>query len=99
MTIPVIAIDFISIATGGTGGTYYPLGGGMAEIFNDVLDNVIATAEVTGASVENVRLVKYGEVELAFVQNDISYYGSTGTELFSDETIPNIRGIATLYPE
>lgn len=92
-------VQFISIATGGTGGTYYPLGGGMAEIFNDVLENVNATAEVSGASVENSRLVQYQEVELAFVQNDVAYYGSTGTELFKDEKLDDIRGIATLYPE
>ncbi|MFP4662310.1 MAG: TAXI family TRAP transporter solute-binding subunit [Halanaerobiales bacterium] len=93
------ATEFISIATGGTGGTYYPLGGGMAEIFNNNLDNVNATAEVTGASVENSRLVQYGEVELAFVQNDVIYYGYTGTELFADEKLADVRGIATLYPE
>ncbi|MFP4015791.1 MAG: TAXI family TRAP transporter solute-binding subunit [Halanaerobiales bacterium] len=93
------AVEFISIATGGTGGTYYPLGGGMAEIFNNNLDNVNATAEVTGASVENSRLVQYGEVELAFVQNDVIYYGYTGTELFEDEKLTDVRGIATLYPE
>lgn len=99
LTGPIFAVEFISIATGGTGGTYYPLGGGMAEIFNDTLDNVNATAEVTGASVENIRLVQYGEVELAFVQNDITFYAATGTELFSDETLEDVRGIATLYPE
>lgn len=100
MTSPIMAkTEFISIATGGTGGTYYPLGGGMAEIFNDVIDNVNATAEVSGASVENSRLVQYQEVELAFVQNDVAFYGSTGTELFSDEKLTDIRGIATLYPE
>jgi len=94
-----LATEFISIATGGTGGTYYPLGGGMAQIINDALDNVSATAEVTGASVENSRLVQYQEVELGFVQNDVIYYGYTGTELFADEKLTDVRGIATLYPE
>lgn len=97
---PVLAeTRFISIATGGTGGTYYPLGGGMAEIFNDLVPGVNATAEVSGASVENCRLVQYQEVELAFVQNDVSFYGFTSTELFEEEELTDIRGIATLYPE
>lgn len=95
---PVLAIRFISIATGGTGGTYYPLGGGMASILNDVL-NIRVTAEVTGASVENIRLVQNREVEIAFVQNDITFYAATGTELFKDEIFSDVRGIATLYPE
>jgi len=97
--IPVSAKTFISIATGGTGGTYYPLGGGMAEIFNEKLDYVNATAEVTGASVENCRLVQNGQVELAMVQNNVTFYAVNGTELFEDKALPDIRGIAMLYPE
>ncbi|MCK4260764.1 MAG: TAXI family TRAP transporter solute-binding subunit [Halanaerobiales bacterium] len=100
LSIPAMArTQFISIATGGTGGTYYPLGGGMAEIFNEFVPNVNATAEVSGASVENSRLVQNQEVELAFVQNDIAYYASTGTELFAGKSLSDIRGVAMLYPE
>lgn len=90
---------FVSIATGGTGGTYYPLGGGMADIFNKNVDYVNATAEVTGASVENSRLLENQEVELALVQNNLTYYAKNGIELFEDEALPNQRGIAMLYPE
>ena len=96
--IPASARTFISIATGGTGGTYYPLGGGMAEIFNNNLEDVNATAEVSGASVENCRLIQKGQVELAMVQNNITFYAVNGTELF-DEKMENLRGIAMLYPE
>lgn len=92
-------VKFLSIATGGTGGTYYPLGEGIATIINSELFGIRSTAEVTGASVENCRLVENGAVELAFVQNDVVYYAYTGTEFFKSEKMQNIRGIALLYPE
>lgn len=91
---------FVSIATGGTGGAYYPLGGAMAKIFNENIPGVTANAQSTGASVENIGLVSKGETEIAFVQNDVTYYAYTGTETFADkEKIRNIRGMAMLYPE
>lgn len=91
---------FINVATGGTGGTYYPLGGAIAKIFNDNIEGVTANAQSTGASVENIGLVSTGETEIAFVQNDVTYYAWTGTESFADsEPIKNIRGMAMLYPE
>ncbi len=89
--------DAIQIATGGTGGTYYPLGGGMAQIFEDELD-LTATAQVTGASVENMQLVSKGEVQLAFTQNDIADYAVNGIVTF-DQKVEGISGIAALYPE
>jgi len=91
---------FLSIATGGTGGTYYPLGGAMAKIFNENIPGVNANAQSTGASAENVNLVAQGEAELAFVQNDVTYYAWTATETFDGkDEIKNIRGMAMLYPE
>ncbi len=91
---------FVSIATGGTGGAYYPLGGAMAKIFNENVPGVTANAQSTGASVENIGLVEQGETEIAFVQNDVTYYAYTGTETFEGkDKITNIRGMAMLYPE
>ena len=57
--------EFVTIGTGGTGGVYYPLGGGMADILNNSDLGVDATAESTGASVENCRLVGDGEMTMA----------------------------------
>jgi uncharacterized protein len=93
--------QFLSIATGGTGGVYFPLGGALASIFNSYVPGVTANAESTGASVANIDLVSQGESELAFIQNDITYYAFTGTEMFEDrgEAIDNIRGMAVVYPE
>ncbi|ADL08347.1 TAXI family TRAP transporter solute-binding subunit [Thermosediminibacter oceani] len=90
---------FINIATGGTSGTYFPLGGALAEIWNKNIQGVNATAQTTGASVANVNLLKDGKAEVIFVQNDIAYYAYNGTEMFKDNKYEDIRGLATLYPE
>ena len=92
--------NYISIATGGTSGTYYPLGGAIAKIFNDNVEGVTANAQSTGASVENIGLVSKGETEIAFVQSDITFYAYEGIENFADTgKVENIRGMAMLYPE
>lgn len=98
-TKPKVETQFISIATGGQAGTYFPLGGAMAEIFNANVEGINATAETTNASVANVRLLDEGRAELAFIQNDISYYAYEGVEMFKDGRVEGIAGIATLYPE
>src|ERR1035437_11197218 len=56
----------ISIATGGTGGVYYPLGGGMANVLSKAIPGLQATAEVTGGSVDNLKLINSGGSEVAF---------------------------------
>ena len=86
------------LATGGTAGTYYPFGGAMAQIFNSKVPNVNVTAQATGASVENLRLVNKKEAELAMVQSDMLDYAYNGKEVFK-EKLPNLSGIAVLYPE
>ena len=90
---------FLNIATGGTAGTYYPIGGAMAEILNSEIKGMNASAQSTGATVANINMLKDGSVDLAIVQNDISYYAVNGTEMFEGKKVDNLRGIATLYPE
>src|SRR4029450_7199842 len=64
---PVLAQTRLSIATGGTGGVYYPLGGGLANVLTKSLQGVEATAEVTSASVDNVKLVGSGRADIPLV--------------------------------
>lgn len=90
--------DQLIIATGGTSGTYYPLGGGIAQIISDNT-NVSATAQTTGGSVENMRLLGNQEVDLAFVQNDIADYAANGTLMFEGTKVENLQGLASLYNE
>lgn len=96
---PKVDTTFINIATGGTAGTYYPLGGAIAEILNKNVEGVNATAESTGASVANINLLKEGNVQIAFVQNDITYYADKGEEMFKDQKVEGLKALATIYPE
>lgn len=90
--------DYI-LATGGTSGTYYPFGGAIANIWNTKVENMNVTAQATGASAENLRLINKGDAEYAIVQNDVMDYAYNGTDLFSGEKLANIMTIGTLYPE
>jgi TRAP transporter TAXI family solute receptor len=91
---------FLSIATGGTAGTYYPLGGAMAEIINKAVPEVNATAVATGASVANLNGLDTDEFQMIISQNDVTFYAYTGTELFAkSRAMYNLRGIACLYNE
>jgi TRAP transporter TAXI family solute receptor len=90
---------FITIATGGTAGTYFPLGGALAEIWNKNIAKMNANATATGASIANVAMLKNGEVDVIFVQNDGAFYAINGVELFKDKGVPEIRGMAALYNE
>ncbi len=94
---PVMAQTPLSIATGGTGGVYYPMGGGLAEIINKKVDGYSATAEVTGASVENMGLVATGDADLAIGLADTVYQAQTGTGRFEGQQLEMIRGVASLY--
>lgn len=89
---------FLNIATGGTAGTYFPLGGALSEIWNKNVPGVNSTAQSTGASVANINLLKENKADVIFVQNDIVYYAANGVELFQDK-YEDIRGLAILYPE
>jgi TRAP transporter TAXI family solute receptor len=73
------------LATGGTSGTYYPFGGAMAQIWNTNIDGMNVTAQSTGASKENIRLVGKGEAELAIVQNDVMDYALKGLNFSAEK--------------
>lgn len=60
----------LSIATGGTGGVYYPYGGGIAKVISETVPNVEATAEVTAASVDNLKFLRDGKCDIAFTLAD-----------------------------
>lgn len=87
------------LATGGTGGTYYPFGGAIANIWNTKVANMNVTAQSTGASAENLRLVSKGEAEFAIVQNDVMDYAHNGSDIFAGNKLDNLATIGTLYPE
>jgi uncharacterized protein len=85
----------LSIATGGTGGVYYPVGGALANVLSTALPAVEATAEVTSASVDNIKLVGARKADIAFSLADTAAEGFHGTGKFK-EKVP-VRAIAVLY--
>ncbi len=88
---------YISIGTGGTGGIYYPYGGGVAEIWSKHVKGVKAVAEVTGASVENVKLAHKGETVVGEVMADVALAGYQGTGKFKGKK-HDILTMAIMYP-
>ncbi len=85
----------LSIVTGGTGGVYYPLGGGLANVLSKAIPGLEATAEVTSASVDNIKLVGAGKADIAFTLADTAADGFNGVGKFK-EKVP-VRTIAVLY--
>lgn len=88
----------LTFATGGTAGTYYPLGGAIAQVWNAKVPGLNVLVQATGASAENIRLINKKQVDLAFIQNDINHYAYNGIEVFK-EKLPDFAVIASLYPE
>ena len=93
------ADTFVSIATGGTSGTYYPLGGDIANLFNTTIEGVNASAQSTGGSAENLRLIDQGDAEMGTVQNDVAIFAYTGVDSFEGEQITSFSVISSLYAE
>ena len=91
--------QFITIATGGTAGTYFPLGGALADIWNKNISKMNATAQSTGASIANINLLKGNNVDIVFTQNDVANYSYNGTELLKGQAYKDLRGLACLYNE
>jgi len=87
----------ISISTGGTGGVYYPLGGGMANILSKYVPGLQATAEVTGGSVDNLKLLGAGKAEVGLVMVDAAWDAAHGTDKFKDGKV-NVLSLMVLYP-
>ncbi len=87
----------ISIATGGTGGVYYPMGGGLAAVLSSKVPGMSATAEVTGGSVDNLKLVGTGKPYVGFSMADAAKDAQTGADKFKDKPV-DVRTLLILYP-
>jgi uncharacterized protein len=87
----------LSIATGGTGGVYYPMGGGMAAVLSKYVDGMQATAEVTGGSVANLQLIGTGKPYIALSMTDAALDALKGQDKFSGKPVP-VRTLMILYP-
>ena len=87
----------VSIATGGTGGVYYPMGGGLAAVLSKHVAGMQATAEVTGGSVDNLNLIASGKPYVGFSMVDAALDASKGEGKFSGRKV-DLRTLLVLYP-
>jgi hypothetical protein len=87
----------ISIATGGTGGAYYPIGGGIANLISKNIPVTEATAEVTGGGVDNIRLIRNGRADIGFANAGIVIDALKGEDRFAGNAVP-LRTLAALFP-
>ena len=87
----------ISIGTGGTGGVYYPMGGGLANVLSKNLPGLQATAEVTGGSVDNLKLIASGQSEVGFTMADAALDAANGEDKFKSGKV-DVRTLLVLYP-
>ena len=86
----------LSLATGSTGGTYYPMGGGIAKLTNKYYPDLQMTAESTGASFENIKLLNSGQVDFAIMETGIAYLAYAGEEMM-EESYDNLRFVGSLW--
>lgn len=94
----IYGIDSLRIATGGTGGTYFPLGGNMAHVLKEML-NLDVSAITSHASIENMKLLHKKDVQLAFTQTDIAFFAKEGSMMFEGNKVEGVQAIGSLFPE
>lgn len=94
---PAVAQERISIGTGGTGGLFYVIGAGVADVLNKHMEEATARAEVTGASVENIRRVAAGQMTFGFSSSSTLYEAKAGEGPFAGDPQP-VAAMAYLYP-
>lgn len=100
IALPASATTYLGLATGGTAGTYYALGGDMAALWMAKIDDLDISAQTTGGSKANILLINDGDAELATVQNDVMYYAYQGNQdFFEGQVIDSFTAIGALYPE
>jgi uncharacterized protein len=93
------AQQFFRIGTGGTAGTYYPVGGMIANAVSQP-GKIIATAQASNGSLANVNAIAGGSMEAGLTQSDVATWAYTGTGAFEGKPkVPDLRMIANLYPE
>ncbi|MDD3335558.1 MAG: TAXI family TRAP transporter solute-binding subunit [Eubacteriales bacterium] len=98
--VPALATTYLGLATGGTTGTYYALGGDIAALWMAKIADLDVTAQTTGGSKANIILINEGDAELGTVQNDVMSYAYAGDQdFFEGQVIDSFVAIGALYPE
>ncbi|PIE54429.1 MAG: C4-dicarboxylate ABC transporter substrate-binding protein [Dethiosulfovibrio peptidovorans] len=96
-----LAVDFVTIVTGSTGGTYYPVGTIIANSMNKALmaKGVKASAQSSGGTVENLKMLKNGEAEMAIAMSNLTGFAYKGIKKYEGNAIPSLRYVMGLWPD
>jgi uncharacterized protein len=92
-------LEHMRLGTGSTGGTYFPLGGGMAAVWTGEIDGLRVSTQATGASVENLRLLQAGEIELGLAVNGVAVDALNNAGTFADDPEFDFTAIGNVYGE
>lgn len=92
------ASTFINIGTGSTGGTYYPVGAGMAKVWSSTIPGMKASAQSTGGTAQNLALLGKGEADVIFADG-LYYFAYAGKGMFEGKAMKDLRGLVPLYAE
>ncbi|MBR9982617.1 MAG: TAXI family TRAP transporter solute-binding subunit [Desulfatitalea sp.] len=95
---PLAADERLAIGTASTGGTWYPLGGGVANMINKYIKGYYAAAHPSGASIENIRAILKKQDALALSMPDTAFQAFKGLEMFADNPAKELRGLMSTYP-
>ncbi len=96
--LPACAAQFVNIGTGPTGGTYYPVGAGIAKIWNDNISDMRASAQSTGGTRNNIQLMERGEAQVIFADG-LHYDAYNGRDSYKNTPKTFMRAMVPLYPE
>lgn len=88
---------WVSIATASTAGAWYVIGGGMAAVITKYVPNMQANAETGAASLENLRNLQEGKVDMVFTQPDIAYKAFNGLDMYQGKKTDNLRTLMASY--
>lgn len=95
--VPAVAADQLVIGTGGTGGTYYPVGVGLSKVVSDAVDGISVDAVSSGGSTENVRLIARKEVDLGITNGVVGSLAVNGQGVFEGKIQENLRSLFSLW--
>ena len=92
--------EFVTVVTGGTGGTYYPVGTIFSTLWNEKLgDTIQASAQSSGGSVENLNMLKNGEAQLGIAMANLTLFAYEGSGRFEGNQFEDVRFVSALWPD
>lgn len=93
--------QFVTVVTGSTGGTYYPVGTIFSTLWNEKLgaDGIVASVQSSGGSVENLNMLKNGEAQMGIAMANLTLFAYEGSGKFEGNQFEDVRFVTALWPD